>query len=137
MRVVLTYQAGTSNWGSPQASGVAEIIGPEGEARASAHGLTVPSATHLVVWLGKVGTTDSYRLGELSPTGDGNATMDVLLPGAIPNRGWNMVLITAETIATPDHPGNRRSLLGHYPQPIVESPRPAGLPDTGMAPDGG
>lgn len=133
MRVVLTYQDGVSNWGSPQASGVAEIVRAEGDARVSARGLTVPQGTHLVAWLGKDGSSDSFRLGALTVGGDGVGTLDVELPTEIPNRGWNTVFITAETSATPDHPSNRRSLTGHYPKPSPEGTLPYGMPDTGMA----
>lgn len=137
MRVVLTYQDGVSNWGSRQASGVAEIVRAEGDARLSARGLSVPAGTHLVAWLGKAGSSDSYRLGALTVGGNGIATLDVQLPTEIPNRGWNTVFITAETTTAPDHPGNRRSLVGHYPKPSPEGTLPYGMPNTGMADDGG
>lgn len=136
MHVVLTYQDGASNWGARRASGVAEVVRAEGEARVSTHGLTAPLDTHLVVWLGRDGSTDSFRLGELIVGSDGNATLDVLLPDEIPDRGWNQVFITGETVATVDRPSNRRSLVGHYPQPNQDGPQPYGLPDTGVAEEG-
>lgn len=137
MRVVLTYQDGVSNWGPRQASGVAEIVRAEGEARVSVHGLTVPAGTHAVAWLGKDGSTDAFRLGGLTVTTNGVGELDAELPTEIPNRGWNTVFLTGEDSATPDHPSSRRSLFGHYPKPSPQGTVPYGLPDTGMADDGG
>ena len=136
VRVVLTYQAGRSNWGASQASGVAEIVRAEGDARVSVRGLTAPSGVHLVAWLGRSGSSDSFRLGPLTIGPDGVGTLDVELPDAIPDRGWNAVFITAEDSAAPEHPSNRRSLVGEYPKPNPDGNLPYGMPDTGMA-DGG
>lgn len=141
MRVVLTYLDHVSNWGPRNASGVAEIVRQEGEVRVSAVDVApspAPGATrapevHYVAWLGKEGTSESFRLGELTVAKDGSARLDRLLPDAIPDQKWNLVLITAEDSASATRPGPRRFLAGRYPRPTLDGTLPYGLPNTGRA----
>lgn len=135
VHVVLTYLDGVSNWGPRQVSGVAEIVREEGEVRLSARGLAPTPNLHYVFWLGRDGSTDTFRVGELGFAADGTATLDLLLADAIPDRGWNLAFVTAEDSATPDHPGARRTLAGRYPKASPDGTLPYGLPDTGMADD--
>jgi hypothetical protein len=132
VRVVLTYQNGLSTWGPVDASGVMELVRAEGEARLTARGLPAAPGLSYVVWL----TRDDqpgvvFRLGVLHPQPDGTATLDELLPDPIPDRGWNLVLVTAESTPAPDRPGPRRTIVGRILPPTPFGPMPRELPNTG------
>ncbi len=109
-----------------------ELVRQEGEVRLTARGLPAPGAMHYVLWIAREGTDDVYRLGEPRPQPDGTTVLDLLLPSAVPNRGWNLALLTVEDSPTPDRPGPRHSLAGRFPQFSPEGPLPRSLPNTGL-----
>jgi hypothetical protein len=132
VRVVLTYLDGVSNWGPRTASGVAEIVRAEGQARVTAHGVPATNGVHYIVWLTISGQPDAYRLGELSFLNDGTTVLDELLSDPIPNTGWNGVLVTAESSAESPRPGQRHTLAGRFQKPAAQGTQPTGLPNTGL-----
>jgi hypothetical protein len=131
VQVVLEYLNGVSSWGPKTASGVAEIVRAEGEVRLSARGLPDAANAHYVLWLVREGSDVFFRVGAVSRQSDGTATVDLLLPDAIPNSGWNMALVTVEDNVNADHPGIRHALAGRYPRPLPQGTLPIGLPNTG------
>ncbi len=132
IRVVLSYLDGVSNWGPKQASGLMELVRQEGEVRLTARGLPAMGTMHYVLWITREGSDDVYRLGEPLLQADGTAVLDLLLPTAVPDRAWNLALLTLEDSPNPEHPGPRRSLAGRFPQFSPEGPLPRSLPNTGQ-----
>lgn len=132
VRVVLTYLDGVSNWGSKEASGVLEFVRSEGDVRLSASGLAPTSGQHYILWITREGTDEVFRLGEIQAKADGTATLDVVIPQPIPDREWNLAMVTVETNAAPDRPGQQRSIAGRFPQPQPQGVLPRGLPNTGL-----
>jgi hypothetical protein len=130
--VVLSYLDGVSNWGPKQASGLMELVRQEGEVRLTARGLPAMGTMHYVLWITREGSDDVYRLGEPLLQADGTAVLDLLLPTAVPDRAWNLALLTLEDSPNPEHPGPRRSLAGRFPQFSPEGPLPRSLPNTGQ-----
>ena len=134
MRVVLTYLDGVSNWGPKDASGLMEVVLQEGEVRLSGRGLSGAPGQHYVLWLAREGSTDVFRLGEPKPRPDGTLVLDLVLPGDVPNRDWNLALLTVEDSATPARPGPRHSIAGRFPQLPANGSEtiPSNLPNTGL-----
>jgi len=108
-----------------------DLVRAEGEVRVTVHGLPTTPGLHYVVWLGRDGSPDTYRLGELTPEATDSGTLNVLYPNPIPDKGWNLALITAEDSATPKQPGPRHWLAGRFPKPLPPGTVPLGLPNTG------
>ncbi len=121
-----------SNWGPKEASGLLELVRQEGEVRLTGRGLPALSSMHYILWISREGTDDVYRLGEPRLLVDGTTVLDLLLPSAVPNRGWNLALLTVEDSPTPDRPGPRHSLAGRFPQFSPEGLLPRSLPNTGL-----
>lgn len=132
MRVVLTYLDGVSNWGPNEASGVMEFVRQEGEVRLSGRGLPAAPNQHYVLWLVRDGSADVYRLGEPTVRADGTLTLDLVLPQDIPDRGWNLAIVTVEDTPNPSHPGSHRSMAGRFPQLLPNGTLPKNLPNTGL-----
>ncbi|MGH7862807.1 MAG: hypothetical protein ACREOS_11295, partial [Candidatus Dormibacteraceae bacterium] len=123
-----------SNWGPQDASGLLEVVRQEGEVRLSGRGLPGTPGQHYVLWLAREGSSDAYRLGEPKVRPDGTLVLDLVLPDDIPNRGWNLALLTVEDSATPSRPGPRHSMAGRFPQLPANGAGtvPSNLPNTGM-----
>lgn len=132
VRVVLDYLSKVSNWGPTDAGGVLDLVRAEGEARLTVRGLPKTPGQHFVLWLAHEGTNDVFRLGELQLQPDGTATLDLYLPDPIPNRAWNLALVTVESTASPDRPGPHRSVAGRFPQRTFPGNMPTALPNTGL-----
>lgn len=111
-----------------------EVVRQEGEVRLSGRGLPGAPGQHYVLWLTREGSGDADRLGEPRVRPDGTLVLDLVLPEDIPDRGWNLALLTVEDSATPSHPGPRHSMAGRFPQLPSNGPGtvPSNLPNTGM-----
>ncbi|HUX87368.1 MAG TPA: hypothetical protein VMW65_10225 [Chloroflexota bacterium] len=132
VRVVLNYLNSVSNWGPTNAGGILDLIRAEGEARLTVRGLPQTAGKHYVLWLIHEGTIDVFRIGALQFQPDGSANVDLILPNPIPNQGWNLALVTAETTATPARPGPDHSVAGRFPRGVPVDAAPPELPNTGL-----
>src|SRR4051812_15354073 len=132
--VVLSYLNGVSTWGPTNASGVAEIGTRDGEVRMSATGLPRLSGEEYVVWI--VDTAQGVRQPLASFNSDGTvARVDEVLPESIPERAWDVVLISVETEGSrPAAPSSRHSIAGRIQPPVTSQGQPSELPRTGGPP---
>ncbi len=132
--VVLSYLNGVSTWGPTSASGVAEIATRDGEVRLSATGLPHLSGEQYVVWI--VDTAQGVRQPLASFNSDGSvARVDEVLPESIPERDWDIVLVSVETEGSrPTTPSSRHSIAGRIQPPATSQGQPAELPRTGGPP---
>jgi hypothetical protein len=136
VELVLTYMPNVSNTGTPAASGIAELVMPEGEVRISAADLPhLDGEARYVAWVLNTQTNEYLRLGAFN-TDESNSSVhyETVLPDAIPNKHWNLLLLTVEAGAEPAKPSQKHSLAGTFPRADSEPP-PALLPNTGGAPD--
>lgn len=132
VQLVLLYMPNISNTGSSSASGIAELVMPEGEVRLSAAGLPrLDGEERYVAWLLNTQTNQFYRLGNFN-SGEGSDAVrfEDVLPDAIPNRQWNLLLVTVEKTAEPARPSDKHSIAGTFPR-SERDPAPEMLPNTG------
>ncbi|HEY3063079.1 MAG TPA: hypothetical protein VGL99_29240 [Chloroflexota bacterium] len=131
IQLVLLHMPDVSNTGSPAASGIAELVLLEGEVRISATGLThLEGDSEYVAWLVNSETNQFVRLGAFNAKDDGVVHYENVLDDAIPNKRWNLLLLTVETSATPGKPGPKHSIAGVFPRSDRDPP-PQLLPNTG------
>lgn len=136
VQLVLLYMPHVSNDGATGASGIAELLLPEGEVRINAANMPhLDGGRRYAAWVLNSSNSEFLRLGSFNssePTGA--VHYETVLPDAIPSRHWNMLLVTVEDNDHPAHPGGAHSIAGIFPRAEGE-PLPAVLPNTGGAPD--
>jgi hypothetical protein len=136
IQLILLYMPNVSNTGTTAASGIAELVMPEGEVRISTADLPrLDDNDQYVAWLVNTSTNAFKRLGAFNTAeSTGAVHYENVLPDAIPNKHWNLLLVTVESSATPDHPSSNHSIAGVFPSPDNQ-PLPGILPNTGGDPD--
>ena len=135
VQLVLLYMPNVSNTGTPTASGIAELVMPEGEVRINAADLPrLDSEKQYVAWAINTETNDFQRLAAFN-TAESTRTVhyESVLADAIPNRHWNLLLVTIEDSAQPGRPSSQHSIAGVFPSPDNAS-LPVVLPNTGGEP---
>ena len=137
VQLVLLYMPNVSNDGATGASGIAELLLPEGEVRINAANMPhLDGERRYVAWVLNSSNSEFLRLGSFNSTAaTGAVRYETVLPDAIPSRPWNMLLVTVEDNDHPAHPSGSHSIAGIFPRAEGE-PLPAVLPNTGGAPDG-
>src|SRR6266571_5129959 len=135
VQLVLLYMPNVSNTGTPAASGVAELVMPEGEVRISAADLPrLDGDKQYVAWAINTETNDFQRLGAFNTAESTRAVhYESVLADAIPNHHWNLLLVTVEDSAQPARPSGQHSIAGVFPSPD-NAPLPIVLPNTGGEP---
>ena len=134
VQLVLLYMPNVSNTGTPTASGIAELVMPEGEVRINAADLPrLDSEKQYVAWVINTDTNDFQRLAAFNTAESSKAVhYESVLADAIPNRHWNLLLVTIEDSAQPARPSGQHSIAGVFPNPDNAS-LPIVLPNTGGA----
>jgi hypothetical protein len=133
LTITLSYLDGVSNWGPTNAAGVAEMVGKEGELRLVANGLPQLGSEQYEVWILNTTRGDRMALGSFSAGDGGVGKLDLILDEPIPDKQWNMMMITVEPEAgQPSAPGARHSIAGRFPT-ASSAGRPGELPRTGGA----
>jgi hypothetical protein len=137
VQLVLLYVPNVSNTGTTSASGIAELVMPEGEVRITAADLPRLEGTgQYVAWAVNTETNEFQRLGAFNTAqSTGAIHYENVLPDAIPNHHWNLLLVTVEDSAAPLRPSNKHSIAGVFPRPD-NAPLPGLLPNTGGSEDG-
>lgn len=135
-RIILSYVPTMSNWGPTEANGVVLITPSEGDVRADLIGLPVLDDTERYqLWLMNSETGETYPLARFNASPAGDITyVDQELAEPIPDRGWDMVIITVEPEPDPGHgtPDGRLAIVGGFPGSEAEaSLYPSELPETG------
>lgn len=137
VKIILTYQPGLSNWGPQTASGIAEIVFGEGEVRLLATGLPQLQGERYTIWLMRSDSGEALALAQGDADRNSGVRIDTVLNDSIPEKGWDVVLLTVEPAgALPPSPGPRHSIAGYFPRESTgggggELPRPRELPRTG------
>jgi len=132
VQLVLIYMPNVSNTDTPTASGIAELVMPEGEVRISAADLPrLDSDQQYVAWVINTDTNDFQRLAAFNTAESTKAVhFESVLADAIPNHHWNLLLVTVEDNAQPNRPSGQHSIAGVFPSPD-NAPLPIVLPNTG------
>jgi hypothetical protein len=135
VQLLLVYMPNVSNTDTPKASGIAELVMQEGEVRLEATNLPhLDGAGQYVAWVVNTETNEFRRLGAFNASESSSVHYENVLPDAIPNKHWNLLLVTVEHSATPAKPGSQHSIAGAFPH-SQEDPLPNVLPNTGGLPD--
>lgn len=130
--IVLSYLNGVSNWGPTNATGVAEMVPREGEARITVTGLSRLNGEQYVVWIMNSGTREMMSLGGFNTAENGVGRLELTTKDPFPDRGWDTVFISVEAAgAVPAQAGNRRGIAGRWPIPGTQVGKPEVLPNTG------
>ncbi len=136
IRVILSHIPIMTTWGPPDANGVVMLVLEEGDVRADLVGLPPLSQNERYeLWLLQSRSGETYSLGRFTVASDTPVIqVDFLLPEPVPDRGWDIVLVTVEPEPDPDpaSPDPRRVLAGAFPGTPVELQLvPPVLPKTG------
>jgi hypothetical protein len=136
VELVLLYMPHVSTTGTTAASGIAELVMPEGEVRITAAGLPrLDGDNQYVAWVVNSDSNQFQRVGDFNSTQETGAVhYENVLPDAIPNNHWNLLLLTVEDNASADHPSSDHSLAAVFPN-AQNAPLPGILPNTGGLPD--
>lgn len=136
VQLVLLYMPNVSTTGTSSASGVAELVMTEGEVRIKTADLPrLDGESRYVAWLVNSDTNAFQRLGAFNTAAStGAVDYEVVEPEAIPDKKWNLLLVTVEDSARPESPSTRHSIAGVFPS-ADNAPLPVVLPNTGGAPD--
>ncbi|MBI4299957.1 MAG: hypothetical protein HY677_02395, partial [Chloroflexi bacterium] len=87
------------------------------------------------VWLIKSGSDIALNAGSFNTNEAGSATVTNFLPGDIPDKGYNMLILSVEPAgAQATKPGPKVSIGGHFPVKGPSYELPARLPNTGGSP---
>ena len=134
VELMLTYLPNVSNTETPEASGIAELVLLEGEVRITATGLPhLDDSSHYVAWLVNSQTNQYLQIGGFNTDDKESVHYENVLEDAIPDKHWNLLLITVETAAHADGPSGEHSLAAVFPNGAREAP-PQVLPNTGGEP---
>jgi hypothetical protein len=132
VQLVLQYVPGVSTTETRSATGIAELVLPEGEVRITAADLPhLDDDQHYTAWLLNTETNAYERIGHFNADPEsGKVRYENVLPDAIPDKHWNLLLITVEDGLDATSPGPDHSLAGLF-RPRESDPLPAVLPNTG------
>ncbi len=131
--VPLSYIVNLSNWGPTTATGTAQVWRTEAEVRLNVAGLPVLTGQSYACWLVNQQAGAFLAVGRFNVGDDGTATLDVSMPGSIPD-GYTTVLITVQ----PDPetkkgtPSKLYSIAGFFPGNAAIQHQVQHLPDTGQ-----
>ena len=136
VQLILLYMPNVSNMDTPKATGIAELVMLEGEVRIKTADLPrLDGDQRYVAWVVNSGTNEFQRLGAFNTAeSTGAVAFETVLPDAIPNKHWNLLLITVEDHVDADKPSSRHSIAGLFPS-ADNAPLPIVLPNTGGDPN--
>lgn len=131
LTITLSYLNEVSNWGPTNAVGVAELVGREGEVRLVASGLPQLRGERYQLWIVDTARGDQLPLGTFGAGEDGVAKLDVVLDDVIPDKAWNLLMVSVEGESVQGTgPSARHSIAGRFPT-AASAGRPGELPRTG------
>jgi hypothetical protein len=136
VQLVLLYVPNVSTTGTQAASGIAELVLPEGEVRIEATNLPrLDGDQQYVAWIVNTETNAFERIGNFNTSQSAGAVhYENVLSDAIPtDKHWNLLLLTVEDGPEPAKPGPRHSIAGVFPS-ADNVPLPGVLPNTGGDP---
>lgn len=132
IKIILTYVQGLSNWGPTSSTGVAEIVMKEGEVNLSVVGLPPLSNETYTGWIINTRSNESLNVGRFNSDKSETVKIQNVLPAEIPDKGWNLFLVTVEPAGQESRsPGERKSIAGYFPDSAEAKRLPSQLPKTG------
>lgn len=132
IKIILTYLPDLSNTGPRNATGVAEIVMKEGEVTVDIVGLPPLSEDTYSAWIINTHSNESMSVGRFDADKSDVVKSRTVLPSEIPDKGWNLFLVTVEPRGKEvQSPGDRRSIGGYFPDSVEVRRLPAELPKTG------
>jgi hypothetical protein len=136
VQLILLYMPKVSNTGTDSATGVAELVMSEGEVRIKTAALPrLDDSKSYVAWVVNSTTNDFQRLGAFNTAAStGAIDYETVESDAIPNKDWNLLLITVEDSTDAQQPSDHHSIAGVFPS-ADNAPLPVLLPNTGGDPD--
>jgi len=139
IRIVLSYLNGISNFGTQNATGVAELVTSEGEARVAATGLQrLQDGEQYHAWISN-SRSERLWLGAFEVNEQGVGRLDRVITQGIPDvpdKNWDLMALTVEQGATqPGTQSSRISIAGRLP--AAPGARPGQLPNTSGTPVAG
>lgn len=136
VQLILLYMPNVSTTGTTSASGVAELVMSEGEVRIKTADLPrLDGDKRYLAWLVNSHTNEFQRLGAFNTAAStGAVDYEVVESDAIPDKSWDLLLLTVEDSADAPAPSKRHSLAGVFPS-ADNAPLPVALPNTGGDPD--
>jgi hypothetical protein len=136
IHITLSYLPNVSNWGPQNATGVAELITSEGEARVTVAGLEpLQDSDEYQVWIRTAEPNSWLRLGPLQMTANGIGRMDLVLQQPIPEKAWELMQVSVEAKGSQGTaPGNRLTVAGRFSMTPGGGAPPKVLPNTGGEP---
>lgn len=140
LMVWLGYVEGVSTWGPTGATGFAEVSIRLGEVRLHASGLPVLPDEHYRVWIVDTSGGERVALGGFKADEAGTARLDLAFRDPLPERRWDLVLVSVEADGgQPSEPSARRSMAGYVPAygvtPAIQEAEAAEAPSPAI--DGG
>ena len=136
IQLILVYMPNVSNTDTPSATGIAELVMREGEVRIKAADLPrLDGGKQYVAWVVNTEKNLFERLGAFNTAqATGAVAYENVLADAIPDKHWNLLLVTVEDSATPEKPSSHHSIAGLFPS-ADNAPLPILLPNTGGDPN--
>jgi hypothetical protein len=132
IHLILTPLPGITNAAPPAATGVAELVLAESEVRGSVAGLPPLTDEVYVAWLINTHTDEALPFGAFNTDQEQRGQFRFILEQTIPNRGWNLFLITIgpREVDGPRRQGDRRGIGAFFPG-ADPAAAPLSLPNTG------
>lgn len=132
IQITLAYLSGISNYGPRNAVGIAEVVMAEGEVKLKVTGLPRLEADVYGLWLLNTVSSDAFFIDSFNADAASSASRHTILPQEIPDRGYNLLLVTVEPKDKAGRvPDVRRSIAGYFPVFVPKGLSPAELPKTG------
>jgi len=136
VQLVLLYMPNVSNTETKSATGVAELVMSEGEVRIKAADLPrLDGDQRYAAWVVNSSTNDFQLLGSFNTAAStGAVDYETVEPDAIPDKSWNLLLVTVEDSAKPESPSGQHTIACVFPN-ADDAPLPVVLPNTGGGSD--
>jgi len=136
---VLQYLNGVSNFGPRNATGSGELITSEGEVRLTTASLQkLADNEEYAVWISTADPKDLMRLGAFTVNDAGVGRLDIVVPGGIPEKDWDLLMLTVEAKGSkPQGPSEKKAIAGRFSMTPSGGNAPRVLPNTGGDVPGG
>lgn len=140
IRLQLTYLANVSNFGAQNAIATGEMITSEAELRLETANLQkLADNEEYHAWISDA-AGNRQRLVGFQVDDAGRAKIDTVVQGGIPERDWNLIVLTVEAKGSqPAAPSDKRAIAGRFSMANptgAGGPQPKVLPNTGGNPPG-
>lgn len=133
INLILAPLPNLSNVAPEEATGIVELVLTEGEARGRVVGLPALGEEVYQAWLVNTGTDEALSFGTFATDQERRGQFRFIVEQDIPDRGWNLFLITVEPRQDPEpaRQSDKRSIGAFFPGATGRDAAPRSLPNTG------